>query len=221
MSTHDLNEHDFVVRNANKTDLDQLMSLEQSWPPDQRAEAGQFLSRLELFPEGFLVGEYQGTIIASTTTCLAHYNPEDLSGFNSWNKATNNGYLHPRTDITDPNALYVVSTIVKKEFRGRGLLEAFHKIRRKLAFKLGVDYLLTGAILPGYDSYCARHGEISAYEYACLRQNGIPIDPLLGKLALLGYELADEKHLIANYYQSTESRDYAALLVCRLTSGTQ
>jgi hypothetical protein len=36
LSTHDLNGHDFVVRNANKTDLDQLMSLEQNWPPDQR-----------------------------------------------------------------------------------------------------------------------------------------------------------------------------------------
>ena len=43
----------YKIRNATRADLNDLMRVEQTWPPDQRASADQFLSRLEIFPEGF------------------------------------------------------------------------------------------------------------------------------------------------------------------------
>jgi len=206
-----LKKNHFTIRNATKADLDDLMRVEQMWPPDQRASADQFLSRLEIFPEGFWVGEYDHTIVGLSTSCLQHYHPDDLTQFHSWNSATNNGYLYPK--INDPNALNVVSTVIVKEFRGKGLLQAFIEKHKEMTGKLGLAYSLTGAMLPGYDAYCRKYGEISAYQYAILRHQNRLVDPLIRSLDSGGYKLPDERHVMPNYFQSSESRNYAALLV--------
>lgn len=206
---------DFNIRNAKRSDLIDLMMVEQTWPPDQRASADQFLSRLELFPDGFWVGEYQNSIVGLTTSCLQHYDPKDMSRYRSWDHATNKGYGWSREHMSDPNALYVVSTVIRKAYRKQGLFEAFFEKHKAMTLKRGLAYSLTGAMLPGYNTYCNKHGEISAHQYACLHHQGRPVDPLIGKLAALGYEMPDERHLIADYFQSVESRDYAALLVYR------
>ncbi|HOE80003.1 MAG TPA: GNAT family N-acetyltransferase [Smithellaceae bacterium] len=187
------------------------MRVEQTWPPDQRASADQFLSRLEIFPEGFWVGEYDDSIVGLTTSCLQHYDPYKLEQFSSWNQAINNGYLY--RDIKKPNALYIVSTIIIKEHRGEGLFDAFLKKHQETTRKLGLDYSVTGIVIPGYNAYCLEYGEIPIYQYANLRHLNRLVDPLLRKAAALGFKLPDERHLIPHYYQSTESRDYAALLV--------
>ena len=204
---------DFTVRNATKADLYDCMMVEQAWPPDQRATADQFLARMERFPEGFWVGEFGNTIVGLTTSCLLHHDPGDLAQFSSWSQATNNGYLYPRHTIAEPNALYIVSTVIVKEHRGKGLFEAFMGKHKEVTDTFGLAYSLTGAMLPGYDAYCCKHGEISAYQYARLQLNGRLIDPLMRALAALDYEMPDEKHVRANYFQSVESRNYAALLV--------
>jgi hypothetical protein len=204
---------DFKIRNANRADLDNLMMVEQTWPPDQRATADQFLTRLERFPEGFWVVESGNIIVGLTTSCLLHYDPDDMAQFSSWNQATNNGFLYPRDKIAAPNALYVVSTVIVKEHRGKGLFEALFGKHKEVTGRLGLAYSLTGAMLPGYNAYCRKYGEISAYQYAIQRFHGRLVDPLIRKLAAVGYEMPDQQHLIANYFQSLESRDYAALLV--------
>lgn len=205
----------FKIRNAKITDLDDLVTVEQVWPPDQRATVDQFLNRLERFAEGFWVAEAGNTIVGLSTSCLLRYDPEDLMNFCSWQEATNNGHLYHRQEIAAPNALYVVSTVAVKEYRGRGLFEAFFEKHKELTARLALDYSLTGAMLPGYNAHCAKHGEISAYEYTLLRNNGRPVDSLVRKLVALGYELPDQQHVIADYFQSEESRNYAALLVYR------
>ena len=204
---------DFKIRNATEADLEDLMMVEQTWPPNQRATADKFLARLERFPKGFWVGESGDTIVGFTTSCLLHYDPSDLAHFRSWSNATNNGYLYPRKKIAVSNALYIVSTVIVKEYRGKGLFEAFLGKHKEMTSQLGLAYSLTGAMLPGYDAYCREHGEISVYQYAIRRSHGRLVDPLIRKLAAIGYELSDKQHLMSNYFQSVGSRDYAALLV--------
>ncbi|MFH1690359.1 MAG: hypothetical protein ABIE42_09005 [Candidatus Eisenbacteria bacterium] len=69
--------------------------------------------------------------------------------------------------------------------------------------------------MPGYDRFCRENGEIPAREYAFLKREGKLIDPTLSRLASLGLVLPDERHVIAGFYVSPESRDYGALLVHR------
>jgi N-acetylglutamate synthase-like GNAT family acetyltransferase len=203
------------VRNATANDLDAIMAVESCWPEDQRATIDHFRSRLERFPQGFWVGEVVGIIVGLTTNCLIHYDPKDPGACKSWAFVTNHGYLYPRREITDANAIYTVSTAILEPYRRRGLHEAFLRKRLETTRELGLAYAVSGTMLPGYDAFCRRHGEIPAYEYCLLRVNGKPLDPLVRKLTAFGYEIPDERHVIADYYPSPESRDYGALMVYR------
>lgn len=213
MRGQSIGEKGFRIRNATKADLDDLIRVEQTWSENQRARADQFLARLEKFPEGFWVGEVDHRIVGMTTSCLVRYDPGDLSTFHSWNHVTNNGYIFAAEEIADPNALYVVSTVIEKGFRGKGLFKAFFEKHKEVTAKRNLAYCLTGAMLPGYDAYCRDYGDVPAFEYAERRIDGRLIDPLIRKLTEFGFTLPKRDHVIPRYFQSAESRDYAALLV--------
>jgi hypothetical protein len=205
----------FTVRNATESDFDAVMAVEQCWPEEQRATIDHFRSRLERFPQGFWVGEVDGVIVGVTTSCLVHYDPKDPETCKSWDLVTNKGYLHPGDQIAKPNALYIVSTAVLKSHQGKGLVPAFFRKHRALTHELRLPYSLTGSMLPRYDAYCRTHGEIPAHKYALLRVRGKPVDPLIRTIHACGYDIPDERHVIADYYPSPESRDYGAIMVYR------
>lgn len=215
MKNQYVGKNHFKIRNATEADLDNLMIVEQTWPLEQRATADRLLSRLKIFPEGFWVAELDDAVIGFSTSCPLHYSSSDLSRFNAWSQVTNNGYLFPCDATGSANALYVVSTVIMKEHRGKGLFEEFFRIHKEVTHQLGLAYSLTGAILPGYDAYCRKHGEVSAYHYATIHCQGNLVDPLIRKLTAVGYVLPDRNHLKADYFQSAPSRDYAAILVYR------
>jgi len=205
----------FTVRSADVSDLDAVMAVEADWPEQQRAPREKFESRLERFPEGFLVVEADGGIVAVCTSTLVTYDPGDLGPFRSWESCTNNGYLHPLGDRSAYNAYYIVSQGIRKAYRREGIREGMIRANFDVTAKLGLDYTVTGAMMPGYDRFCRENGEIPAREYAFLRRHGELVDPTLRKLATLGLTLPDERHVIEGFYISPESRNYGALLVHR------
>jgi hypothetical protein len=190
--------------------------VEQHWPEDQRATADQFLSRLDIFPQGFFLAEVDGEVVGVSTSTLTNYNPGNLSAYRSWEKCTNNGYLYPLSEFVDYNSLFIVSNGIMKFARGSGIREGIIRSHIHLARKLGMKYVVTGAMMPGYDAFCAEHGDVPISEYAFLQMDGRLVDPTLNKLSSLGLNLPDPTHIIKDYYQSPESRDYGALLVCEL-----
>jgi len=206
---------DLRVRTARPEDLAAVMEVEDSWPPDQRAGRRKLEIRLKRFPAGFLLCELEGELIGFSTSGPVRYDPEDLTDFQSWKHACNDGYLRPPQEVRDPNALYVVSTCVVAPHRGQGALDALLAAQFGRARELGFDYVVTGAIIPGYDDHCRRHEEVSAARYAMARRDGRLIDPFLRKLEELGMRLPDARHVIPGYYPSPESRDHAALMVYR------
>lgn len=204
-----------TIRNATAKDLDGVMAVEADWPEDQRAPREKFVSRLERFPRGFFLAIANDCIVAVSTSTLTRYDPDRLEPFRSWERCTNDGYLHPLGDAREYNALFIVSNGILKTHRGTGVREALVSAHLDLSRKLGMAYTVTGAMLPGFDAYCREHGEIPVETYAFLVRDGVPVDPTLRKLASLGLVLPDARHLIPGYYRSPESRDYGALLVCR------
>ena len=206
---------DLRVRNARPEDLAAVMEVEEHWPPDQRAGRRKMEVRLERFPAGFFLCELEGALIGFSTSGPVRYDPGDLSEFQTWKHACNDGYLHPPEEVREVNALYIASTCVVEPRRGQGVLEALIDAQIGRTRELGFAYAVTGATIPGYDAHCQRHGEISAAHYALARKDGLPIDGFLRKLELLGLRLPDERHVIPGYYPSPESRDHAALLVYR------
>lgn len=205
---------EFTIRNAHHKDLDGIMSVEEAWPEDQRSTREKFVARLKIFPEGFWVVEVAGKIVAVSTCTLTHYDAKDIASFKTWEQCTNNGLLYPLTSKENYNAMYIVSTGIIAEARSIGIREALIQTHLNLAKKLNKEYVVTGAMIPGYNAYCNTKGEIPASEYAFILEDGKHIDPTLKKLRSLGLELPNPHHIISNFYQSVESRDHGALLVC-------
>jgi ribosomal protein S18 acetylase RimI-like enzyme len=205
----------FTIRNADASDLDAVMAVEADWPEEQRAPREKFESRLERCPEGFLVVEADGGVVAVCTSTLTTYDPANLEPFRSWEVCTNNGYLHPLEDRVACNAYYIVSQGILKPYRRKGIRQEMIRANLANAAKLGLEYTVTGAMMPGYDRFCRENGEIPAREYAFLKREGELVDPTLRRLAPLGLVLPDERHVIEGFYVSPASRNYGALLVHR------
>lgn len=208
------NRLDFRIRIAGESDLDGVMAVEAEWPEDQRAPREKFESRLAIFPEGFFVVDADDGIVAVSTSTLTNYSPDDLGRFRTWEDCTNNGYLHPLSERSEYNAYYIVSSGIRKAYRRKGIREELIRTHLANAWRLGLDHVVTGAMIPGYDSFCRKNGEVPAREYAFLRRkDGELVDPTLRKLGSLGLVLPDERHVIEGFYVSPESRDHGALLV--------
>lgn len=204
---------ELIIRNASLNDLDGIMDVEQDWPEGQRATKDKFIARFDRFPQGFFVAEIDEEIVGTSTSCLANYNPVHPEVYESWNAVTNNGYIRKPEEIKNPNALYIVSIGIKKSYRGKGIFNKFAKAQVEIAVSLGLPYVLAGAIMPGYDSYCRKYGDIPAEEYAFSKIGHRLRDQLLEIWRRLNFYVPDKRHIIKDYYSDTKSRNFSALVV--------
>jgi hypothetical protein len=194
------------IKNASAEDLKEVEVLEKRiWPEDTRAPLEKFESRMEVFPEGFFVAHNQKEMIGASTSQIISY--DGSSGLNSWEEATDNGWIK-NTHNTQGNALYVVSVgSISRSGGGSALLQA----QKELARKLKLEYVVLGARIPGYDSFCKEQKETTIEEYVKLkREDGELLDPELRFYTRNGLNL---KRVMPNYMEEdTESRNYGAIM---------
>ncbi len=208
----------FDWRNASFEDLPAILAVEANWPEEARAPESKFRARLEKFPRGFLIAfDRKSGVPAATITCMpANYDLNDLDGYKNWDTATNFGSLPDTVDPQEGNALYIVSGVIATEFRGQPLFEEAMEHIVSLGHDLKKDYILAGAVIPGYDRFSGKNPGVSAAEY-CFRRRGTHlVDPLLAMYEKIGFVLPDQHHVIAEYFPDTASRNYGALVVRRL-----
>ncbi|HUO78315.1 MAG TPA: GNAT family N-acetyltransferase [Thermodesulfovibrionales bacterium] len=202
-----------IIRNASKKDLEGIMDVELDWPEEQRAGSDKFVARLDKCPQGFFVAEVDGKIVGTSTSCVIRYDPFHPEVHKSWDIVTNDGYIHRYEEIENPNALYIVSIGIKRNYRAKGIFQGFAKAQVDLAIKVGLPYVLAGAIMPGYDSYCKKYGDITAEEYGFTRIGHRLADPFLEVWRGLDFHVPDNRHIMTDYYSDTRSRNYSALVV--------
>lgn len=198
------------------SDLNGIMKVEKDWPEHQRASEDKFISRLEKFPFGFFVAESNGNIVGTSTSCLIEYSPSKIETYRSWDAVTNNGYIKKLEEVKNPNALYIVSIGIKNEYRGEDIFQKFVNAQIDLARKMDLGFVIAGAIMPGYDAYCRKHGNISAKKYALIKARNRFVDPLLEMWNKCGFYVPDDRHVIQNYYTDFKSRNYSALVVLKI-----
>lgn len=205
------------VRQAKFDDIDEIMRVEESWPEHERASRDKMMARLEKFPVGFVVGEVDNKIVSTLTSCLIHYDPSAPDHFKNWDVVTNYGYLPDNGAIDNPNALYLVSAVIDKEMRGKQHYPRMVKAIVEVAKSLGVQYIVAGAVIPGYDAYCREHGNIDAREYVFMKKDdGGFIDRFMDIYRKLNFYVPDKDHVLENYYPDEASRHYAAIVVHKL-----
>lgn len=192
------------------------MRVEQSWHERGRAGPDKFIARMQRFPRGFflayLLENGVEKIVGTVTSMPVFYDPQSLDRFKTWDAVTNNGYLFDNPDARS-NAIYIVSGIIDRAYRGLHIFEAGVLQECRLAQELGMRYVVAGAVIPGYRRYCEDNGEVDAYDYCVRRRGRQLIDPLLALYETIGFAVADARHVIPAYYPDDASRNYAALVV--------
>jgi hypothetical protein len=205
-------------RNATAGDLPGILEVEKSWPEASRAGADKFRARLARFPQGFFVACVDGRIVASITAMALRYDAQALHGFDSWAALTNDGYLFD-TAQPDANAVYIVSGVVDKDYRTLNIFDPMVLAEVALARRLGLRYVLAGAVLPGYKKHLEEHGPVDAWGYCSARRGSRLVDPLLAMYERIGFTVPDARHVVAGYYPDDASRNHAALVVRDLGAG--
>jgi hypothetical protein len=88
--------------------------------------------------------------------------------------------------------------------------------QKKLAQRLGLEYLFLGARAPGYAQYIQEHGEISIEDY--LKQTtetGEPLDPEIRFYQRQGLRPAK---IIPDFESDVQSRDHGVVMVWKVGS---
>lgn len=212
------------ARQAVMADMPCIMQVEQSWGEAGRAEEGKFIARITKFPQGCLIVFEEGTQrpIATITSCPTFYDGRNLDNYSDWNKATNRGFFSDDLTCDNPlingeNALYVASGIIDNDFRGADIFSHALEMIVELGYQMGVQYVIAGAVIPGYKRYCEKFGDISAPDYVNKRRGSSLADPLLSMYEKIGFHVPDANHVIAEYFPDDASLNYAALVVRKLS----
>jgi len=188
--------------------LDEVMGVERNaWPPELQATKEKFASRLNVFPEGFLIAKLNDKAQGVTTSQITTYDPSVIK---TWDEITNGGMI-AETHNPLGNALYVVSVGVAKEAQGEGIGGKIVEAQKELAKKLELRYLYLGARIPGYNNYCKEHGELSIEKYLELKNDkGEAFDPEIRFYSKRGLEV---KKIISEFEPDVNSRNYGAVMV--------
>lgn len=197
-------ENQIVIRQMQIADFDSLIQTQLNCFPGMQAwKMKQIESQLEIFPEGQIVIEYEGKIVASSSSLILDIN---LYGREcSWKDFTDNGFIRNH----DPNGdtLYGVEIMVDPEYRGMKLARRLYDMRKKLAIENNVKRMVVGGRIPGYSEHAH---EMNAREYVDKVVQKILIDPVLTVQIANGFVL---KRLIPDYMtKDKESGGYATLL---------
>jgi hypothetical protein len=204
-----------TIKTATLADLDAIMAVEKSFSvdPQYHASREKMQSRIEKFPQGFFLTYVEDKLAYIISTCCVAYNPHDLSNFTSWDHITDNGFLSLPQPPAAANALYIVSGVVEQSFQQHNLFAAPYPHLLALTRQLQLNYIIAGAILPGYANYLEYNGPISAAEYAQKCSGLRLVDPLLEKYRRIHFHVPDQQHILADYYEHPGSCSYSALVV--------
>ncbi len=206
MSTIDLQafERKVVLRPIHAEDYDQLVALQlKCFPGMHPWRREQIESQLSIFPDGQLCIEYEGRIVASSSSLILDF---PLYGeWHNWREIADSGFI--RNHNPEGNTLYGIEIMVDPEFRRMRLARRLYDARKRLARERNLMRIVLGGRIPGY---VAHKDLMTAREYVEKVIGKTLYDPVLTTQVANGFVL---KRLLQSYIESDkESAGYATLL---------
>lgn len=197
-------EKNLEVRQLKATDYDSVVALQLKCFPGMKTwTCEQFLSQLEVFPEGQICVQYQNKLVASSSSLILNF--ALYSDWHSWYEIADGGFI--RNHDPQGNTLYGIEIMVDPKFRGLKLARRIYEARKEVARKYNLMRIILGGRIPGYKQYADK---ISAREYVEKVVNKILYDPVLTTQVSNGFAI---KRLLPNYLTSDEdSKGYATFL---------
>jgi len=197
-------ESKLVLRPLREQDYDSLVALEGRCFPGQKTwTRPQFLSQISIFPEGQICVEYDGEIVASSSSLIVDFG--DYDDWHSWHQIADEGFIRNHEESGD--TLYGIEMMVDPEFRGYRLSRRLYEARKSLARERNLRRIIIGGRIPGYAAHAA---ELSATAYVEQVIDRKLYDQVLTAQLSNGFAL---QGLIPNYLPTDEqSRGYATYL---------
>lgn len=142
-------DNQFLIRTASLKDAVQMEFVQaQCYPTLHESEIldrNHFLNHIKVFPEGQIVIEKEGKIIASASTFICNF-PEHDSTFL---EETDNLWI-TNVQIPDGDWMYGIDMGVLPEYRGLGLSTEMYKARTEVCRKLGLKGQIIAGMTIGY-----------------------------------------------------------------------
>jgi predicted amidohydrolase/ribosomal protein S18 acetylase RimI-like enzyme len=188
-------ETKIILRKLRIEDFDQIVELQKLCFPGMKPwSREQIASQLEVFPEGQIVIEADGKVVASSSSLIVDY---DLhSDWHDWMSISDGGFI--RTHAPGKNFLYGIEIMVHPDCRGMKLARRLYEARKQLVRERNLQGIVIGGRIPGYTDH---RDEMTAHEYVENVQDKTFYDPVLTTQLSNGFEL---KQLIEDYLPSDE-----------------
>lgn len=186
-------------------DFDDLVAMGlRCFPGMKPWTRGHTESQLAIFPEGQMVIEVEGELVASCSTLIV--SSIDYSElWHDWAKVSDNGFI--RNHDPEGDVLYGIEIMVDPRYRGMRLARRLYNARKELARRHNLRSIIIGGRIPGYGNHA---DEMSAREYVEEVIAKRLYDPVLTTQLANGFGL---KRLIPGYLPGDqESRGYATFL---------
>lgn len=197
-------EWNLVVRPLRIEDWEALVVIQNKCFPGLECwTREQIESQLKLFPEGQIVVESDGKVVASSNSLLLNY--DDDMEWHNWKKISDSGRI--TNHVPDGDTMYGIEIMVDPEFRGMRLSRRMYDARKELCRQRNVARIVIGGRLPGYHQYA---DEMTAREYIERVVEKAIFDPVLTAQISNGFSV---QGLIENYLPADkESCGYATFL---------
>jgi predicted amidohydrolase/ribosomal protein S18 acetylase RimI-like enzyme len=167
------------------------------WLPEQ------FESQIRTFPEGQVCVEYQGRLVASSSSLIVDFS--QYSEWHNWKEIADSGYI--RNHDPEGDTLYGIEIMVDPKYRGLKLARRLYEERKRIAREHNLARIMIGGRIPGYGKHAKG---LSAREYVEKVMAKALVDPVLTAQLSNGFVL---KQLIPDYFPSdSESRGWATHL---------
>jgi len=192
------------VRRLRQSDYEPIRQLQircfpgmEPWLPEQ------FANQVSIFPEGQLCIEYEGRIIASSSSLIVDF---DLySDWHDWHVIADDGYIRNHSATGD--TLYGIEIMVDPDYRGYRLSRRLYDARKKLVREKNLARIIIGGRIPGYGK---RADQMTPEEYIDKVMCKELRDPVLTAQLANGFQL---QGLIPGYLPSDrDSAGYATFL---------
>jgi len=195
----------FKIRNANLSDVDEILALDHEVWPDFPATRDMIKSRIEVFPEGNFVTLYKGKIVGYLCLQFINYDLENHPSF-TWNEITDNGTLRNSHSISN-EYMYGLAMSVSPRFQDVGIGTRLIFAGWSLIVRYNKRGCMLGSRIPGYASVQSQY---TPEQYMQLkREDGKLLDPELRLYENDGFKIVG---LLPNYENDPQSCDYGVLV---------
>lgn len=192
------------VRRLKPQDYQSVIDIQIRCFPDMKPwSEEQYNSLITIFKEGQLGVEFNGKIVASSSSLILNF--DNYSETQSWKELTDDGMITNHDPAGE--TLYGIEIMVLPEFRGMKLSRRLYEARQKLVKEKNLKRIAIGGRIPNFHKYAK---ELSAAQYVEKVIDRKLYDPVLTAQIANGFVL---KRLLPDYFPNDkESVGYATFL---------